>query len=65
MESILAAFFHAHQNQEAWWHKTKITPHKVIHPTNNVLLSSDEAPGDCCLSKLLGIKMEELWQVFF
>jgi hypothetical protein len=54
-----------HQNQEAWWHNTKITPRKAIHPTNNVLLPSDEAPDDCCLSKLLGIKMDELWQVFF
>jgi hypothetical protein len=65
MGSVLAAFFHAHQSQEAWWCKTKTTPQKVNHPTNNVLLPSDEAPGDHCLSKLLGIKMEELWQVFF
>jgi hypothetical protein len=35
----------------------------VIHPTNNVLLPSDEAPGQCCVSKLLGITMEELWAV--
>ena len=63
MESILATFFHAHKNQKAWWYKTKITPQKVIHPANHVLLASDEAPGDHCVSKLLGITMDDFWKV--
>jgi hypothetical protein len=43
----------------------KTFPKKVIHPTNDVLLLSDEAPGKHRVSKLLRVTMEELWEVLF
>jgi hypothetical protein len=63
MQSILATFFYAHQNQEAWWYKIKISTKVTIESTNDDLLPPDEAPGQHCLSKLLGITMNELWEV--
>jgi hypothetical protein len=35
----------------------------VIQPANHVLLASDEAPGDHCVFKLLGITMDNFWKV--
>jgi hypothetical protein len=63
MRSILAKFFHAHDGHEAWWFKLKIIPKLNSHPTQDVLSPLDEAPGEYCLSKLLGISMNDLWEV--
>jgi hypothetical protein len=63
MRSILAKFFHAHNEHEAWWFKLKILPKSNSHPTQDVLLPLDEAPGGYSLSKLLGISMNDLWEV--
>jgi hypothetical protein len=58
MKSSLAAFFHAHQNVEAWWYKVRITPKVPLHTTQSPLEPLDEeVPGEFCLSKLLGITM--------
>jgi hypothetical protein len=62
MNSSLAAFFHAHQNQEAWWYNLKITPKLALHTANDALLPPDEAPGQFCISKLLGVTVNELWE---
>jgi hypothetical protein len=59
MQSILAKFLHAHKHHEAWWLKVKITP-KADADTS---LPPDEVPGEYCLSKLLGISMDDLWEV--
>jgi hypothetical protein len=40
-----------------------MTPEKAIHPVNHGLLASDKAPGDHCVSKLLGITMDDFWNV--
>jgi hypothetical protein len=56
MESVL---------HEAWWCKIKITPKVASHPTKPALLAPDEALGECCLLKLLGITMTEFWTVLF
>jgi hypothetical protein len=63
MRSILAKFFHAHDGHEAWWFKLKIVPKLNSHPTQDVLSPLNEAPGEYCLSKLLGILMNDLWEV--
>jgi hypothetical protein len=63
MDSILAQFFREHNQHAAWWYKMKIKPELPLESTNNVLLPPDEAPGEHCLSKFLGITMEELWNV--
>jgi hypothetical protein len=65
MKSSLATFFHAHQNVEAWWHKVKTTPKTPLHAAQSPLEPLDEAPGEFCLSKLLGITMNELWEALF
>ncbi|WP_288993340.1 hypothetical protein [uncultured Marinobacter sp.] len=59
MQLLLAKFLHSHDKHEAWWFKVK------IKPKQNVDMSSplDEAPGEYCLSKLLGITMNQLWDV--
>jgi hypothetical protein len=56
MKSILAKFLRAHQHHEAWWFKIKIVP----KADSNALSPPDEAPGEYCLSKLLGIPMDDL-----
>jgi hypothetical protein len=61
MRSILDKFFHAHDEHETWWFKLKILPRLNSHPTQDVLLPLDEAPGEYSLSKLLGISMNDLW----
>jgi hypothetical protein len=63
MQFILAEFFRQHNQHAAWWYKIKINPAAQLDSANNVLLPSDEAPGQHCLSKLLGITMNELWNV--
>jgi hypothetical protein len=63
MKSILANFFRAHHQHQAWWYKLKITPQVASHSTKDALLPLDEAPGEYCLSKLLEITMNELWTV--
>ena len=60
MESILATFFHEHHQHEAWWYKIKMTLKMASHSTKDAMLASDEAPGQHCASKLLGIMMHEL-----
>jgi hypothetical protein len=58
MKSSLAAFFHAHQNVEAWWYKVRIIPKvPLVHTAQSPLEPLDEAPGEFSLSKLLGITM--------
>jgi hypothetical protein len=58
-QSILAKFFRAHAEHEAWWFKLKTHP-KAKSSSND---DADEAPEEYCLSKLLGISMNELWEV--
>jgi hypothetical protein len=58
-QSILAKFFRAHAEHEAWWFKLKINP-KAKSSSN---IDADEAPEEYCLSKLLGISMNKLWEV--
>jgi hypothetical protein len=59
MQSILANFLHSHDKHEAWWFKIKIKP----KPNPGMSLPLVEAPGEYCLSKLLGITMDDLWEV--
>jgi hypothetical protein len=59
MKNILAKFLRAHQQHEAWWFKIKIVP----NADSNEASPLDEAPGEYCLSKLLGIPMNDLWEV--
>jgi hypothetical protein len=56
MQSLLAKFLHSHDKHEAWWFKVKIKPKPNASPL-------DEAPGEYCLSKLLGVTMNQLWDV--
>ena len=63
MESILATVFREHHQHEAWWHMLKVTPKVASHSTKDAMLAPDEAPGDHCVSKLLGITMSDLWEV--
>jgi hypothetical protein len=63
MKSILADFFRAHHQHEAWWYKIKITPKVASHSSNDALLPQDEAPDEHCISKILGIPMLQLWEV--
>jgi hypothetical protein len=59
MQSILAKFLHAHQHHEAWWFNLK----KSLKADADTLSPPDEAPGKYCLSKLLGISMDNLWEI--
>ncbi len=59
MQLLLAKFLHSHDKHEAWWFKVKIKP----KPNVDMSLALDEAPGRHCLSKLLGITMNQLWDV--
>ena len=43
------------------WFRIKIVP----KADSNAASPLDEAPGDCCLFKLLGISMNDLWEVNF
>jgi hypothetical protein len=63
MQSILAKFLRAHDGHEAWWFKLKILPKVDSHSTKDALSPLDEAPGEYSLSKLLGISMNDLWEV--
>ena len=65
MISILADFFHEHHQHQAWWYKIKIKPKVPSNPTQDAMLPPDEAPGEYALSKLLGITMNDLWEVLF
>jgi hypothetical protein len=55
---ILAKFLHWHNKQRDWWFKDKLK----LKVDANAALPSDEAPGEYCLSKLLGLSMNELWE---
>jgi hypothetical protein len=60
MQSLLAKCLHSHdKHDEAWWFKVKIKP----KPNVDMSLALDEAPGKHCLYKLLGITMNQLWDV--
>jgi hypothetical protein len=59
MQSLLAKFLHSHDKHEAWWFKVKIKP----KPNADMSSPLDEAPGEYCLSKPLGITMNQLWDV--
>jgi hypothetical protein len=59
MQSLLAKFLHSHDKHEAWWFKVKIKP----KPNADMSSPLDEASGEYCLSKLLGITMNQLWDV--
>jgi hypothetical protein len=59
MKSILAKFLRAHEQHQVWWFKIKIVP----KADSNASSPLDEAPGQYCLSKLLGIPMDDLWEV--
>jgi hypothetical protein len=62
MESVLAEFFCEHQHQEEWWHKMKTTVKVAGHSTNDTLLLPDKTPDQqCCILKLLGIMLLQLW----
>jgi len=63
MDFILADFFREHNQHAAWWYKIKIKPVSPLDSSNTVLLPQDEAPDQHCLSKFLGITMQELWNV--
>ena len=41
----------------------KITPKVDVHSTIDALLPPDEAPGQRWICKLVGIMMNELWEV--
>jgi hypothetical protein len=55
----LSKFLRAHQQYKSWWFKIKIVP----NADSNVTSPLDEAPGEYCLSKLLGIPLNDLWEV--
>ena len=57
MESILAAIFRHHHQHDAWWCKIKITTKEASRLTKDARIAPDEAPGEHCVSKLLGITM--------
>ncbi len=59
MQSILAKFFHSHDKHKTWWFWVKIKPKADANGSS----PSDEAPGEYCLSKLLGISMNGPWEV--
>jgi hypothetical protein len=61
MQYILANVLHSHDKHEAWWFKIKIKIKPKPNP--DMSLPLDEAPGEYCLSKLLGITMDALWEV--
>jgi hypothetical protein len=50
---------HSHDKHKAWWFKAKIKP----KPNADMSSPMDEAPGKYCLYKLLGITMNQLWDV--
>jgi hypothetical protein len=61
MQTILANCLHSHKNKhEAWWVKVKVKPKE---DAGSLLPTLDEAPGEYCLSKLLGISMHDLGEV--
>ena len=64
-EYILANFFCDHHEHDAWWYKFKIPLKKPSNPTKEYILQRDEAPRQYCISKLIGIPMNELWTVLF
>jgi hypothetical protein len=51
MQSILANVLHSHDKHEACWFKIKIKP----KPDPDMSSPLDEAPGEYCFSKLLGV----------
>jgi hypothetical protein len=59
MKNMLAKCLRAHQQHKVWWLKIKIVP----NADSNAASPLDEAPGEYCLSKFLGIPMNYLWEV--
>ena len=45
------------------WNKIKTSPKVATDSTNDDRLPPDDAPGQRCVSKLLGITKKELWDV--
>jgi hypothetical protein len=64
-EIWFSCIFHPHRNVEAWWCKVRMTPKTPLHAAKSPLEPLDEAPGTFCLSKLLGVTMNELWEALF
>jgi hypothetical protein len=64
MDSILAHCFREHKHKEAWWHKIKTNPVVPSDPSQVGVVAPDEAPEENALSKLLGITMLQLREVF-
>jgi hypothetical protein len=63
MDSILAHFLLQHNQHNAWWYKLKIKPKAPRNSTHDELSPIYECPGEYSISKLLGITMQELWEV--
>jgi hypothetical protein len=59
MQSILAIFLHSLDKHEVWWFTIKIKS----KPNADMSSPLDETPGEYCLSKLLEITMDDLWEV--
>ena len=63
MDFILATFLREHENHDAWWYRLKIVPKAPSNSTDDALSPIDDCPGEYALSKLLGISMQDLWEV--
>jgi hypothetical protein len=63
MDFILAKCFQDHEHHDAWWYRLKITPKVPSNSANHALSPIDKCPGEYALSKLLGITMQDLWEV--
>jgi hypothetical protein len=63
MDFILAKFLRDHEHHDVWWYRLKITPKVPSNFVDNTLSPIDECPGEYALSKLLGITMQDLWEV--
>ncbi len=63
MDFILATFLREHKDHGMWWYRIKIVPKALSITNNHALLPVDECPGVFGFSKLLGISMNDLWEV--
>jgi hypothetical protein len=63
MDFILANFLRDHEHHDVWWYRLKITPKVPSNSANDALSLINECPGEYALSKLLGITMQDLWEV--
>jgi hypothetical protein len=62
MDFILAKFLQDHEHHNAWWYQLKITPKVPSNSADDALSLIDECPGEFALSKLLRIRMQDLWE---